>query len=55
MFVELMPLLAGRVVCIMASRIDDQTMRVILLPKPAKEGENTALCTPLYFTVRRRS
>jgi PRTRC genetic system protein E len=50
MFVELMPLLAGRVVCIMASRIDDQTMRVILLPKPAKEGENTALCTPLCFT-----
>ncbi len=50
MFVELMPLLAGRVVCIMASRIDDQTMRVILLPKPAKEGENTALCTPFSFT-----
>jgi PRTRC genetic system protein E len=50
MFVELMPLLAGRVVCIMASRIDDHTMRVILLPKPAKEGENTALCTPLCFT-----
>ena len=50
MFVELMPLLAGRVVCIMASRIDDQTMRVILLPKAAREGENTALSTPLCFT-----
>ena len=50
MFVELMPLHAGRVVCIMVSRIDDQTMRVILLPKAAKEGENTALSTPLCFT-----
>ena len=50
MFVELMPLLAGRVVCIMASRLDDQIMRVILLPKPAKEGENPAFSTPLCFT-----
>jgi PRTRC genetic system protein E len=50
MFAELMPLLAGRVVCIMASRIDDQTMRVIVLPKPAKEGENGALSTPLCFS-----
>jgi PRTRC genetic system protein E len=50
MFAELMPLLAGRPVCIMASRIDDETLRVIVLPKPAKEGENAALMTPLCFT-----
>jgi PRTRC genetic system protein E len=50
MFAELMPLLAGRVVCIMASRVDDETIRVIVLPKPTKEGENPALSTPLCFT-----
>ena len=50
MFAELMPLLAGRMVCIMASRIDDATIRVIVLPKLTKEGENPALATPLCFT-----
>ena len=50
MFAELMPLLASRMVCIMASRIDDATIRVIVLPKLTKEGENPALATPLCFT-----
>jgi PRTRC genetic system protein E len=50
MFAELMPLLAGRMVCIMASRIDDGTIRVMVLPKLTKEGENPALSTPLCFT-----
>ncbi len=50
MFRELMPLLAGRSVCILASRIDDQTIRVLVLPKLTKEGENPALGTPLCFT-----
>jgi PRTRC genetic system protein E len=50
MFAELMPLLAGRMVCIMASRIDDATIRIIVLPKLTKEGENPALATPLCFT-----
>jgi PRTRC genetic system protein E len=49
MFAELMPLLASRSVCIMASRIDDQTIRVLVLPKLTKEGENPALSTPLSF------
>ena len=50
MFAELMPLLAGRMVCIMASRIDDETIRVIVVPKLTKESENPALSTPLCFT-----
>lgn len=49
MFRELMPLLAGRLVCIMATRIDNETIRVIVLPKLTKEGENPALSTPLCF------
>ncbi len=50
MFAELMPLLAGRMVCIMASRIDDESIRVVVLPKLTREGENPALSTPLCFT-----
>ncbi len=50
MFRELMPLLAGRSVCIMASRIDNEIIRVIVLPKLTREGENPALSTPLSFT-----
>ena len=49
MFVELMPMLAGRTVLITVAREDDKTLRVCIIPR-AKEGENPALATPLSYT-----
>ena len=49
MFTELMPLLAERTVLITVARESDTTLRVNVVPKQAKEGENTALSTPLSF------
>ena len=51
MFVELMPLLAGRTVMITVARVDDKTLRVNVIPttKPG-ENENPALTTPLSYT-----
>ena len=50
MFVELMPLLAGRTVMITVVREDDKTLRVNVIPttKPG-ENENPALTTPLSY------
>jgi PRTRC genetic system protein E len=49
MFVELMPLLGGRVVLITAAKVDDKTLRVNVIPR-AKPDENPALSTPLTYT-----
>jgi len=49
MFVELMPLLAGRTVVITVAREDDRTLRVNVIPR-LNEGENPALSTPLSYT-----
>ena len=51
MFVELMPLLAGRTVMITVAREDDRTLRVNVIPtmKPGST-ENPALTTPLSYT-----
>jgi PRTRC genetic system protein E len=49
MFVELMPLLAGRTVLITVAKVDDKTLRVNVIPH-AKADENPALSTPLTFT-----
>ena len=49
MFVELMPLLAGRTVVITVAREDEKTVRVCVIPK-AKDDENRALSTPLSYT-----
>ncbi len=49
MFTELMPLLAERTVLITVARESDTTLRVNVIPKQAKEGENAALSTPLSF------
>ena len=49
MFVELMPLLAGRTVLITVAKVDDKTLRVNVIPH-AKADENPALTTPLTFT-----
>ena len=50
MFVELMPLLAGRTVLITVAKVDDKTLRVNVIPAQAKPDENPALTTPLTFT-----
>ena len=50
MFVELMPLLAGRTVLITVAKVDDKTLRVNVIPTQAKPDENPALTTPLTFT-----
>ena len=49
MFVELMPLLAGRTVLITVAKVDDKTLRVNVIPH-AKADENPALSTPLTYT-----
>ena len=50
MFVELMPLLAGRTVLITVAKVDDKTLRVNVIPAQAKADENPALTTPRTFT-----
>jgi PRTRC genetic system protein E len=49
-FVELMPLLAGRTVLITVAKVDDKTLRVNFIPTQAKPDENPALTTPLTYT-----
>ncbi len=49
MFVELMPLLAGRTVLITVAKVDDKSLRVNVIPR-AKADENPALSTPLTYT-----
>ena len=49
MFVELMPLLAGRTVLITVAKADDNTLRVNVIPH-GKADDNPALSTPLTFT-----
>jgi PRTRC genetic system protein E len=45
-----MPLLAGRTVLITVAKVDDNTLRVNVIPTQAKADENPALSTPLTFT-----
>jgi PRTRC genetic system protein E len=49
-FVELMPLLAGRTVLITVAKVNDKTIRVNVIPALAKAVENPALTTPLTYT-----
>jgi len=48
-FIELMPLLAGRTVLITVAKVDDKTLRVNVIPH-GKADENPALTTPLTYT-----
>ena len=50
MFVELMPLIAGRTVVITVARENDKNLRVNVIPKKMKDDENPALSTPLSYT-----
>ena len=49
MFVELMPLLAGRTVLITVAKADGKTLRVNVIPH-GKADDNPALSTPLTYT-----
>jgi PRTRC genetic system protein E len=49
MFVELMPVLAGRTVLITVAKVDDKTLRVNVIPH-GKADDNPALSTPLTYT-----
>ena len=49
MFLELMPLLAGRTVLITVAKVDDKTLRVNVIPH-GKADDNPALTTPLTYT-----
>jgi PRTRC genetic system protein E len=49
MFVELMPLLAGRTVLITVAKVDDMTLRVNVIPH-GKADDNPVLSTPLTCT-----
>ncbi len=46
-FVQLMPMLAERTLMLIVSKVDDQHLTLSVVPKRMKEGENTALTTPL--------
>jgi len=47
MFKELGPLLRQRTVVMILSRLDDETIRVNVIPRKLNESENDALTTPL--------
>jgi hypothetical protein len=49
MFVELMPLLAGRTVLITVVKVDDKTLRANVIPHE-KADDNPALSTSLKAT-----
>jgi PRTRC genetic system protein E len=49
-FVQLMPLLADRTLMVIVSRADEQHLTLSVVPKRMKDGENTALTTPLCCT-----
>ena len=50
MFVELMPVLAGRTVMITVARVDERTLRVHVIPTTTCDTDNAALTTPLGYT-----
>jgi PRTRC genetic system protein E len=50
MFQQLVPLLRQRSVLLTVTSLEDDQIRVNLMPKKLKEGENNALTTPMSFT-----
>lgn len=50
MFVELMPMLADRTVMITVARLNDDAIRVNVIPQRTGETENAALATPFSIT-----
>jgi len=52
MFKELVPILRSRAVLMTATALDDDQIRVNVVPKKMKDGDNDALTTPLSVTGR---
>jgi PRTRC genetic system protein E len=50
MFQQLVPLLRQRSVLLTVTALEDDQIRVNVIPKKLKEGENSALTTPMSFT-----
>jgi PRTRC genetic system protein E len=50
MFQQLVPLLRQRSVLLTLTSLEDDQIRVNVMPKKLKEGENNALTTPMSFT-----
>jgi PRTRC genetic system protein E len=50
MFRQLVPLLRQRSVLLTVTSLEDDQIRVNVIPKKMKEGENNALTTPMSFT-----
>ena len=50
MFQQLVPLLRQRSVLLTVTGLEDDQIRVNVIPKKLKEGENSALTTPMSFT-----
>jgi PRTRC genetic system protein E len=50
MFRQLVPLLRQRSVLLTVTSLEDDQIRVNVIPKKLKEGENSALTTPMSFT-----
>jgi PRTRC genetic system protein E len=50
MFQQLVPLLRQRSVLLTLASVEDDQIRVNVIPKKLKEGENNALTTPMSFT-----
>ena len=50
MFKELVPILRSRAVLMTATALDDDQIRVNVVPKKMKDGEHDALTTPLSVT-----
>jgi PRTRC genetic system protein E len=50
MFKELVPLLRNRVVLLTLTLVEDDKIRVSVVPKKIKEDENDALTTPVSFS-----
>ena len=49
-FAELLPLLADRTLMVIVSKADDQHLTLSVVPKRMKDGEDSALATPLCCT-----
>ena len=50
MFQQLVPLLRQRSVLLTVTALEEDQIRVNVIPKKLKEGENNALTTPMSFT-----
>jgi PRTRC genetic system protein E len=50
MFQQLVPLLRQRSVLLTVTLVEDDQVRVNVIPKKLSDGENTALTTPMSFT-----